>query len=187
MQIQIIPIKEQIYKAQYETMKRWYWRLQPHLGVGKQTVFSKTDTYLGDFFEAFFITCYHIRDYLIEGGIKSEEIDDFINNSVPLKICADLCNLTKHVRLVKKPRMSSDIKLDTPIVMYRNESGEEIVSSMLMIQDGDKLYNPLKLAEDCIKEWDKFLKSKSLPIPELIEEKTFLCFDESNSNLDASI
>jgi hypothetical protein len=188
MQIQYIPIKEQIYKAQYEAMKRWYWRLQPYLGTGKQTVFSKIDTYPSDFFEAFFITCYHIRDYLIDSGIRKEEIDNFINGSVPLKICADLCNLTKHVRFVKrKPRMSPDIKLDTPVFMYRNESGEETVSSMLMIQDGDKLYDPLKLAENCIKEWNKFLKNKSLPIPELIEEKMFLCFDESNSNRDASI
>ena len=54
---------------------------------------------------AFFIHCHHIRDWIValnKLNVTSAEVTEFVEGHDCLKICADLCNGTKHCKLTRK-------------------------------------------------------------------------------------
>jgi hypothetical protein len=55
-----------------------------------------------DYLYAYFQNCHHLRDWvLVELG--SIDVDSFIKSSLPLRICRDVANLTKHFVLERIP------------------------------------------------------------------------------------
>lgn len=172
------------YFHQYLRMKRWYWRLQP-LSGGKENSFSSYDTYRDDFFIAFFFACQHFKDwlgeYLEEMGIgKKGDIENYIKSSTYLKECDAVFNYAKHAKLdPNRDRVGRDntIKACGQMISYYSEQfQQDIIVSRYEIKGAQKTYDAFELAENCLKEWDDFLRSKKLEIPELIEEKMYLCF-----------
>jgi len=75
----------------------------------------------GDNIEAelfsFFIICYHLKDHIkdwvkYDPSYKSfNDVEKFINQSPPLRICADICNRLKHKTPSDKhkPRSKSEL------------------------------------------------------------------------------
>jgi len=160
----------QEYIEQYERMKRWYYRLKP------SNVFSSNGN-RDDFYYAFFITCYHLKDWLIKkSGVNSNVVENYIKNSTPLSICADLCIYFKHTKIISA-RHSPDTKGERQGIAEMSNGLPTVMCFDCKITSKGKIYDAFKLAEDCIEEWDKFLKNNLLPIPELLEEKIFQCFE----------
>jgi len=57
---------------------------------------------------AFFQSCYHLKDWVLTDKIKtSSEIKKFIDDNDCIKICADICNGTKHFNLKNSQSKSS--------------------------------------------------------------------------------
>ncbi len=64
---------------------------------------------------SFFMHCYHIRDWIIQLSkvrVTAKEVDAFINKHEALRVCADLCNGSKHCKLrrlrtEKQPHLAS--------------------------------------------------------------------------------
>lgn len=53
-----------------------------------------------DDLHAFFVFCYHLKDYLIKDAkISPEIVKDYINKNPALTLCWNICNLTKHVEV----------------------------------------------------------------------------------------
>ena len=50
-----------------------------------------------DFFLAFMVMCYSLRDFVVRtGGVLEDEIDELIRDCEAKRICRDVCNRAKH-------------------------------------------------------------------------------------------
>ena len=123
----------------------------------------KPDTrdYYADDVYSFFIHCYHISDWIIHLnrlGLGKQDLDAFIDSHDELRICADLCNGTKHCKLKYKPRTGRQ-----PGIASWTFSSEGVNDQMkttkgqFYILSGSKFHDALELAESCMKLWDEFI------------------------------
>ncbi|MDD3086105.1 MAG: hypothetical protein PHD80_03335 [Candidatus ainarchaeum sp.] len=159
------------YKAsdKYNRMKREYQKLIIINSNNKiiiddvvQPGISNTDSVDGS--ENFFNQCYHLKDWIKKDSSisLSENIEDFINKSESLSLCADYCNSFKHGGLDKNPRSGKEIeKVNTHINLDLTPTGF-VASSRSEITISGKKYDAFLLATDCIKEWDDFLKRNQI-------------------------
>lgn len=81
-------------------MRRWYERFSE---INQGRIHDKpTEVYLDEVY-AFYQNCYHLKDWIKNDTSLSSNItggvENYINNSRQLKLCADLCNRTKHLQL----------------------------------------------------------------------------------------
>jgi hypothetical protein len=85
---------------QYDRMKRGYDRFAA-LDHGRPHDIP-SDNYLDEIY-AFFMNCYHLKDWIKhDSAIPSavqRAVEPHINSSRPLKLCADICNSLKHLKL----------------------------------------------------------------------------------------
>jgi len=159
------------YKAsdKYNRMKREYQKLIIINSNNKiiiddvvQPGISNTDSHDGS--ENFFNQCYHLKDWIKKDPSISfsENIEDFINKSESLSLCADYCNSFKHGGLDRTPRSGKEIeKVNTHINLDLTPTGF-IASSRSEITISGKKYDAFLLATNCIKEWDNFLKRNKI-------------------------
>ena len=114
---------------------------------------------------SFFVHCYHVRDWffhLNKINLTEKELEGFVEKHHALRICADLCNGTKHCTLTKKLRTN-----DQPHLIGRKSVGhsegiipgqESILSSQFTIMSEGKQYDALEVAEACMFAWDDLVK-----------------------------
>jgi hypothetical protein len=120
---------------------------------------------------SFFIHTYHIKDWITtlnKLGITKEAINTFINQHYELRLCADLCNGSKHCKLKRtrtgrSPHLASRSFLSggTNDVMHTTQCKFAVFT-------GDKFVDALDLAERCMQLWDGFvdqMKKDSQPPP----------------------
>lgn len=126
---------------------------------------KKFQNYRFDIFLAFFILCYHLRDWLTETKlVKTHIVDEFIQQSYELQLCRNICLGLKHfnIRKPSKPQLanfSETLGIRMPIVReysYFSE-GEETK----ILADG-KSINAFELAIQCVKQWTEFLQRNKL-------------------------
>jgi len=120
-----------------------------------------------DFFIAFMVLCYSLRDFTIRsGGLSNVEVDKLIGDSEAMRLCRDICNRGKHHTLNMKASVDADWSLGREYVPGSNGHHRWFV-----IADG-KAYDPLALVDDCLKFWS-----------DLIEQGKFAEPINSNSDL----
>lgn len=130
-----------------------------------------------DFFLAFYIFCYDLKDWLVRDNIGSElEIEKYIQNNESLKLCGDIANFAKHGKLKKKKNgklvstsRTGDINTEVNEVHYYSISGGYFEST-IKIKNKDKMKEPLQLMDDCMQAWASFLSSKNVSIPQTLSE-----------------
>jgi hypothetical protein len=120
----------------------------------------------GDATEDFFCQCYHLKDWLIKDkSLLKEDVEEFINKSPSLSLAADYCNSFKHAGLKRPPRSGKLIqKINTHVNFDLTTTGF-VASSRLEITISGKKYDSLVLAENCIKDWDRFLRQNEITFP----------------------
>lgn len=111
----------------------------------------------------FFVTVYHIKDYVEKSGsVLQADLDLFLSDK-SIKACRDLCDKGKHMRLTQKGRN------DPSTVAYSGTlSGAPLGS--LVLSGGDKWlvfcgsdeFDIELLANDAIKKWDSFFQRHGL-------------------------
>lgn len=89
-------------------MKQWYERIKR---IGQRI---PNEPELRDYLDevyAFFQNCHHLKDWIMNDDAITpqprDRVEDFINRNECMRLCADLCNGSKHLKLTKKPRSSS--------------------------------------------------------------------------------
>ena len=119
--------------------------------------------YYTDDVYSFFIHCYHIRDWIVQlniVGVSEKDVDTFINAHKELRICADLCNGTKHCVLTRNMRTDRQPHLAgksfTSIGMP-----DQIctIKGKFRILSGNEYHDALDIAESCMRLWDDFVAS----------------------------
>ena len=89
-------------------MKRSYAKFA---AIDQGRVHDKSSENYDDEVYAFFLNCYHLKDWIKNDGAAGvsaqNRVEAFINSSRPLKLCADICNAHKHLQL-KSPRSNEN-------------------------------------------------------------------------------
>ena len=94
------------WRSQYEALRRWHRRCE---SFHDDLAYYNTSLADGvDFVLAFFVVCYHMRDYAIQTGkISRSEMDSLIRKNRYMRICRDVCNRSKHHTL-NQPSIDRD-------------------------------------------------------------------------------
>lgn len=152
---------EQLHRAQrYLDRMREIYEGCPHK--------YKHVEYYEDDVISFFINCYHLLDWLIinnPSGYTKEDLNDFLNSHLELKICADLCNGKKHCQLNRtrsgeQPSMNGK---NWMILTYKEELKKPItfINKYVILHQG-KEYDALELAEKCMSLWRNKIREMAL-------------------------
>lgn len=118
---------------------------------------------------SFFVHCFHIKDWIVhlnKIGVTAKQVDEFINASECLKICADLCNGTKHCILTRSARTGRQPHMSgrqyKSSVWFTGSGGGEVVQGKYSIVTAAGVVDALNLAEECMRSWENFIGSKRM-------------------------
>lgn len=153
---------------QFERSKRYLNRVRNIYSGILSPIGHDRDSYDDDVI-SFFIHCYHVRDWIIhlnKIGITARQVDQFINDHVPLRICADLangskhCQLTRNLRTDRQPHFIS--KQRKTSFWLTGSGGGNYMESKYKILSGGIIYDALELAEESVLLWTDFINSMKL-------------------------
>jgi hypothetical protein len=150
------------YTEQFDTVNR-HFTLFKQINDGK--THNQPSLYRDDLVINFFQHCYHLKDWIKNDPNCAtwSDVEKFINQNDDLKICADICNETKHLKLTK-PRSAENPSLDVndSIVKLVVKDGGNVSTSIdisvkynVSIDSGDK--DAFELAERCVLAWKSFI------------------------------
>ena len=116
---------------------------------------------------SFFIHCHHLGDWVTQInklGLSKESVNSFINSHSELRLCADLCNLSKHcmiqrVRSRSKPHLA--YRATEISIFPQSAQRPPTFKSAYKIICGSAVYDALELAEKCYSIWHDYLQSLS--------------------------
>ena len=159
------------YLEQWERVKRWHQKVKE---LDNAEV-DLEDNYCLDIVYAFFINCFHLRDWIKNSvpSLENDVMDLFKKSTAPecFKLCADICNGSKHLEL-NHPKIDKDTKIISQSVTVfvgtvttnrtENENNKTKARYSWSIGANDQKFDVYELAQDCVDEWDKFLKGKTL-------------------------
>lgn len=174
------------YLEQWERIKRWYKRIKR---IEESCPQGYIDDDCLDEVYAFFMNCYHLKDWLKnsifkQNNTKRQEVENIFDEKKGkeiFKVCADFVNGVKHVKADRFTRIDPNtqiekqhvtIRLGNPLPLYipLNKNGKKenekysppSTQYSWEIKCGNKYYNVYQLVEDCLKEWENFLKKEKL-------------------------
>jgi hypothetical protein len=118
---------------------------------------EESHEYHTDDVHSFFVHCYHVRDWIIQlnrVGTSAAEVDRYINEHEELRICADLCNGTKHCQLTRKMRTAKQPHVASKA--FWSSGSNDVLDTTRgefgVIAEG-KVHDALELAERCMALW----------------------------------
>ena len=126
-----------------------------------------------DMIYAFFQNCCHLKDWIKADKSQLEKKVEHLFrkcNKDPdllcMKICADLCNGSKHCKLTRSIRI--DKNTDVNELVRKNHldiiNGKIVFYHVYIVHADNHILDVLELAKSCIERWNLFMKDNSLPI-----------------------
>ena len=115
----------------------------------------------------FAVTGYHIKDWLKNEGVTG--VEEFINNHLMLRVCADLCNGNKH-KLLSSPRETSDAivsivnsELTCDMTTITWDSSLPINGYTVRIElTSGKIIEIIDFANKVVNHWELFFANKNI-------------------------
>lgn len=148
---------------QIDRTNRYLYRIR-EIYQGAYSTSNDKEAYEDDVI-SFFMHCYHIRDWILhlnKVGITEEELDSFIDDHYELRICADLCNGSKHCKLVRKTRSGRQPhivgKTYSATTWATNPGRDKFVKASYTILTSTGIVDALSLAEKCMSLWTDFVE-----------------------------
>jgi len=116
---------------------------------------------------AFFEICYHLKDWIKHSPEcrTFSCVENFINNSPALQICADICNTLKHKTLTKPPRSKSIpglFKISSTMTVAPDPSLACVSIDKATIETVRGEECCFSLAEECMSEWKRYFSSNGV-------------------------
>jgi hypothetical protein len=150
------------HEEQFERVKRWYERFKR---IDEGTSHEKSTEFYQDDVYAFFLNCYHLKDWIKHDSTVPKSVtsivENFVGGSKHLAICADICNSIKHLTLTKPPRSGKAPQWGSRNVkatLYEPSSKSTVtVNYSIMTATGPM--DAFDLATKCVQEWEQFIKS----------------------------
>jgi hypothetical protein len=159
---------------QYYRMCRWYERFKKmNDGTQVGATFEGQD----DDMRAFFINCDHLYDWVINDfkvgkshpNYKEycefrKDLEEFKNRNECIKICADLCNSSKHFRLNKRPKFGEETRIRTEIHIDELKDNPPVKRIWRIESESGNEYDAFEIATQCVTKWKEFLENHRMQI-----------------------
>lgn len=152
------------YQQQLERARRYYGRFQA-INDGLEAT-APSEYYIDDM-HAFFIVCYHVKDYLRNDPAftkhTDQEIEAYINSNQALAICADICNGQKHLALTRAPRSGDQPEFGNrtfAVNLCHSLAGDEVPQKLaiqLEVEHAGNKLNAFAIASDAMNAWEVFV------------------------------
>lgn len=144
----------------YRSMLRSYERLKK---IETNNGNSIGNTESRDAVEDFFNQCYHLKDWLKKDKsiVLLFDVERYITESPALSLAADYCNTFKHAGLDRSRSDKNLEKINTHINFDLTPRGF-VSSSRLELTISAEKYDAFRLANECIIEWNKFIKLNNI-------------------------
>jgi hypothetical protein len=145
----------------YHAMLRAYERLKIIYTDNGRTISNRDAS---DATNPFFSECYHLKDWLKKDQTiqLNGDVERYVSDTTCLSIAGDFCNSQKHAGLTKPPRSGAEVKKTNTHIQIAFGAGSVVASSSFSIMVGDKEYDALELATQCIEAWQRFLSKSTL-------------------------
>lgn len=144
------------WRGQYRRMLRWRDRV---CAIDAER--SSADQL--DFLIAFFVACFHLRDWLKDSGVDAELLNALFQANVELRVCRDIANGFKHSRLDREPFHDPTFSVVREYVPVSWPSNLGHANARWSIVAGDSKLDLVELAGRCITIWDGFLEKTLCP------------------------
>jgi hypothetical protein len=145
------------YREQYDRMKRWYARFD---AINRGRSHDLSSDYYVDEIYAFFLNCYHLKDWILRDGALAgtarARVEAFINSNRDLRLCADICNSLKHVRLTAT-RSGESPAFGRKKFSLTLGSGSPTVSLKYQVNTATGPLDAFEIATECVRAWDEFI------------------------------
>lgn len=151
-----------MWKEQYDRTHRWF-------AMFSSTNDGREHDRVSDHYEderyAFFQNCHHLKDWLKNDPATAalvSDVEDLINGSPNLSLCADIANGSKHLTL-KNPRHKPQPKTGRRHFSLNLTVGSEpTISAKYEVVAGQETYDAYTVAKACMAEWEDYLRGKGL-------------------------
>jgi len=142
-------------------MQRWWERLHEPGAIDERR---------RDDFYAFFVTCFHLKDWLKnDPGVPKptgEQAETLVNNRQSLRVCADIANGVKHlVRTNEKlVRFDPDARLSIEPPAFKEDAFQKDAFQMggIAIDAMGQKWSAEMVAGRCVAYWMTFLRQEGL-------------------------
>jgi hypothetical protein len=163
------------WKDQWQRVQRWHQQVSA-IGAG-EFPFNDVESYrpwAGDVIYAFFMNCFHLKDWLVGSGAATEDaVNAFIDASEAMRWCRDICHGMKHFRLDRSRPTTTHAVWSTaaasfstaqyigpsqpvqPLTTYRRR--EPVPGEHWYFLGQPYARDMFDLADDCMFEWRRFL------------------------------
>jgi len=135
------------WREQYDRMLRWFERLHAAGEINEQR---------RDDFYAFFVTCFHLKDWLQNDPLVSKsagkKAEKLVNDKRSLQACADIANGVKHLVRTNK----NLVRFDPDARLSIEPQGEIAIAAL------KKLWSADMVAGRCVAHWQHFLRQEGL-------------------------
>ncbi len=158
------------WREQYARMLRWRVRLSETRNANESD--ADYELRFGDIVHAFFIDCYHLRDWLVmDSGLHSDKqmvvtIKKLAGDSVWLRRCRDICDGSKHL-VVKKGRVTLVTRAlgleGGGSLVLEDGSGVLLLEGVFAdVSTKEGIWDALEAADACLSEWARILQGIGL-------------------------
>lgn len=152
------------WEDQYRRVLRWFLRFAET--TTSRVHDRESDTYQDDAY-AFFVACYHLKDWLKNDPASTaaaSDVEEFVAGSSALSLCGDIANGSKHL-LLTTPRVDANTRMGKREYKLDLTPGQwPKISAKYEIQAAGKTYDAFKLAERCMADWERYLGSIGLSV-----------------------
>jgi hypothetical protein len=139
---------------------RWHGRVQ---ALGRRRAAHGDMEAEHDFVYAFFQNCHHLRHWLeADGAASGAELDRFIGAHPELRLCRDICNGTKHLRL-SRPSLDADFSIGREYVPAHGPGARPHVNETWFVIAGGEKRDLFELADRCLALWVSFTGERVEP------------------------
>ncbi|WP_230461039.1 hypothetical protein [Burkholderia ubonensis] len=144
------------WHGQYQRMLRWHDRV---CAIDAE----RSSAEQLDFLIAFFVACFHLRDWLKDAGVDAERLNASFRANVELRVCRDIANGFKHSRLDREPFDDPVFSIVREYVPAGWPSNAQHTNARWLVVAGDSKLDLVELAGRCVSIWDGFLGETLCP------------------------
>ena len=138
-------------------MKRWHSRITESQSVDAHAV---DDVY------AFFVCCYHLKDWIkkddsVEKTIR-DEVETTVSASPMLSLSGDITNGFKHLKRNRPPRVEASAHVETigtPLGEFKLDDSR---FGAIVVAGAQAPLDAKVVAQQCQEAWDAFLRARGM-------------------------
>lgn len=174
------------WEDQWQRVQRWHQQVEA-IGAQRFDYGGDVESYrpwAGDVIYAFFMNCFHLKDWLVGSGATSKaSVDVFIDGSEPMRWCRDICHGMKHFKLEPQRRTTTHAVWSTASASFSvthvitfDATGESVAHQPREPVPGEHWYftsgnlfkDMFDLADECMAAWRRFIQ----PLPGEVSGRT---------------